>query len=290
MTFLKSQAMARQRKLSRQRERKTFDEGPERGLAVELSVEEGLGGVEGVGGAEGVGEGVLGAGERVLEGTAGEWYGVEDLVLVGGGVAGEQRRGQRDSDGASDVSHEIEDAAGAAHLLVAEGPVGGDVDGDEDKAEAEAGDHDGQEQGGGGDGEGGVAEVEGGEAEDGESEGEQVARIDAAGEVADGGQAADGSEAARGDDQAGGEGGVAEQLLVEEGEDDDGGVDGDSEEEDEQAADAEVAVFQELEIDHWLVLAPGVPDEESEAGEEEEEGPADPEWRRTSRTPGLCRG
>ena len=67
---------------------------------------------------------------------------------------------------------------------------------------------------------------------------------------------------------------LAEQLLVEEGKDDDGGVDGDAKEEDEQAADAEVAVFEELEIDHWLVLAPGVPDEESKAGDEEEEGPA----------------
>ena len=35
-------------------------------------------------------------------------------------------------------------------------------------------------------------------------------------------------------------------------------------------------VFKEFEIDHGLVLAPGVPYEESEAGDEEEEGPADP--------------
>ena len=235
--------MARQRKLSRQRERKTFDEGPERGLAVEFSVEEGLGGVEGVGGAEGVGECVLGAGKGVLEGTAGERDGVENLVLVDGGVAGEEGCGQRDSDGATDVAHEVEDSAGAAHLLVAQGAGGGDGDGDEDKAEAEAGDHDGDEQGGGGDGEGDVAEVESGEAEDGESEGEEIARIDAVGEVADGWQSADGSQASRGDHQAGGEGGVSEQLLIEEREDDDGGVDGDSEEEDEQTADAEVASF-----------------------------------------------
>ena len=244
---------------------------------MELSVEEGLGGVEGVGGTEGVGEGVLCAGERVLEGTAGEWYGVEDLVLVDGGVAGEQRSGQRDSDGASDVSHEVEETAGAAHLFVAQGAVGGDGDGDEDEAEAEAGDEDGQEQGGGGDGEGDVAEVESGEAEDGESEGEEIAGVNPVGEVSDGGQSADGSEAARGDNQTGSECGVAEEFLVEEGKNDDGGVDGDAKEEDEQTSDAEVAVFKELEIDHGLVLAPGVPDKESEAGDEEEEGPADPE-------------
>ena len=57
-------------------------------------------------------------------------------------------------------------------------------------------------------------------------------------------------------DHAGGECGVAEQLLVEEGKDDDGGVDGDSEEEDEQTADAVVAVLEQLEVDHGLVLAP----------------------------------
>ena len=141
--------MARQRKLSRQRRAEDVDEGPEGGLAAEFSVEEGLGGVEGVGGAEGVGEGVLDAGEGVLEGAAGEGDGVDDLILVDGGVACEQRCGQRDSDGASDVAREVEDAAGAAHLFVAQGAVGGDIDGDEDTAEAEAGDHDGDEQGGG---------------------------------------------------------------------------------------------------------------------------------------------
>ena len=72
MTFLKSQAMARQRKLSRQRERKTFTKAQSAAWRWSLLVEEGLGGVEGVGGAEGVGEGVLCAGERVLELPAGE--------------------------------------------------------------------------------------------------------------------------------------------------------------------------------------------------------------------------
>ena len=63
------------------------------------------------------------------------------------------------------------------------------------------------------------------------------------GEVADDGHAADGSDAAGSDDEAGGEGGVAEELLIEEREDGDGGVDADAEHEDEGAADEEVAVF-----------------------------------------------
>src|SRR5438034_1279764 len=87
---------------------------------------------------------------------------MEALVGSGGGFAG---------------LYFFEEAAGVADLFVVEGAVGGGANGNEDKAEAEAGDEDGEEKGGGGDVEGNVAEVEGGEAEGEEAEGEQVARI-----------------------------------------------------------------------------------------------------------------
>ena len=91
--------------------------------------------------------------------------------------------------------------------------------------------------------EGYVAEVKGGEAEGAEAEGEKPAGVHFVGEEADDGHSADGSDAARCDDEAGGEGGVAEQLLIEEGQDGDGGVDAYSEEKDEDAAEEEVAVL-----------------------------------------------
>ena len=78
------------------------------------------------------------------------------------------------------------------------------------------------------------------------------------------------------DDQAGGEGGVAEQLLIEERKDGDGGVDADAEHEDEDAADEEIAVFEDLEIDDGVLVAPAVPAEVDEGDDEEEGGPADP--------------
>ena len=99
-----------------------------------------------------------------------------------GGAAGEQRLRDGDADGAADVAHEVEEAAGVADLVVVERAVGGGGDGDEDEAEAEAGDEDGEKQGGGGDVEGDVAEVEGGEAEGEEAEGEEPARVDFVGE------------------------------------------------------------------------------------------------------------
>src|ERR1039458_6552047 len=193
------------------------------------------------------------------------------------GAAGEQGLGDGDADRSADVAHEVEEAAGIANLLVAQSAVGGGGDGDKDERQGESCNENREQQGGGGDVEVDAAEVERGEAEDSESEGEQVARVDLVGEIADDGHAADGADAAGRDHQAGSEGSVAEQLLIEERQDDDGGVDGDAEQEDERAADSEVAVLKQLEIDHGLVLAPGVPEEDGEAGDEEEEGPANPE-------------
>ncbi len=133
---------------------KDVDEGPVGGLALELLVECGLGWGESVGGAEGTAAGttevVLKGVEAVLELLAGAGNGVDDLVLVDGAAAGEQRGGDGDADGAADVAHEVEYAGGVADLVVAEGAVGGGADGDEDEAETEAGDEDGEKKCGGG--------------------------------------------------------------------------------------------------------------------------------------------
>jgi len=122
----------------------------------------------------------------VLELQAGLGYGVDDVILMRGGAAGEQGGGDGDADGAANVAHEIEEAAGVADLVVAQGSVGLGGDGHEDKAEGEAGDEDGNEERGGRDVWREVAEVERGEAEDEEAEGEQVAGVGAVGKIARG--------------------------------------------------------------------------------------------------------
>ena len=68
-------------------------------------------------------------------------------------------------------------------------------------------------------------------------------------EYADDGEADEGSDAARADDEAGGEGGVAEDLLVVERQDSDGDVDAHAEQRNEKAAGAEVAIFEHVQID-----------------------------------------
>ena len=70
-----------------------------------------------------------------------------------------------------------------------------------------------------------VPKIERADAEADEADGEQIAIVDAGAKDADDGRAEDGSDAARADDEAGGEGGVAEDLLVEERQDGDGEVD-----------------------------------------------------------------
>ncbi len=256
------------------------DEGPEQGLALELLVHRCLGGGEAVGGAEGsaadAAEESLQGTELVLELLAGDGDGVDDLVLMNGSAAGEEGGGDRDSDASADVAHEVEDAAGVADLLVVERAVGGDVDGDEDEGEAEAGDEDGQEECGGRDVRGDVAEVEGGEAEGDEAKGEEVTGIYFAGEVADDGHAADGANSTGRDDDSGGQGSVAEEFLIEERQDGDGGVDSDSKEEDENAAKAEVAVLEDFEVDDGVFVTPAVPAEVDEGDDKSSDGPANP--------------
>jgi len=171
---------------------------------------------------------------------------VDDEVLVDVGAAGKQGGGDGDANGAADVAHQVEEAAGVADLFRVECAIGGGADGNEDETETEAGDEDGEEQCGGGDLEGDVAEVESGEAEGEEAEGEKVAGIDLVGEVADDGHAADCADAARSDSETCSEGCVTEELLIEEREDGDGGIDADTEHEDENGAQAEVSVFEDF--------------------------------------------
>ena len=167
------------------------DEGPVEGLLAELEVELSAGCGEGVGGTVVAGDGSPRSGDGVLKGLAGLGDGVDDVVLVGVGAAGEESFGDGDADRSADVTHEVEEAAGVADLFDVEGAVGGGGDGDEDEGERESGDKDGQKQGGGRDAESDVAEVEGGEAEDAEAEGEEETRVDFVGEESDHGHAAD---------------------------------------------------------------------------------------------------
>ncbi len=94
---------------------------------------------------------------------------------------------------------------------------------------------------------------------------------------ADDGRADKGADAARAHDQAGGEGGVAEDLLVVEGQNGDGDVDAHAQHGDEEAAGAEVAVLEDVQVDQSLGIGPGAPDPAEERDDQCRDGPADPE-------------
>ncbi len=86
----------------------------------------------------------------VLELLAGAGNGVNDLVLMDGAAASEKSFRDGDADGAADVAHQVEEAAGVADLTGLQCAVGGGADGDEDEAQSETGDEDGEEECGGG--------------------------------------------------------------------------------------------------------------------------------------------
>ena len=79
------------------------------------------------------------------------------------------------------------------------------------------------------------------------------------------------------DDEAGGEGGVAQDLLIVERQDGDGDVDAHSEHGDHEAAGAEVAVLEDVQIDEALGIGPGAPDPADEGEDEGGDRPADPD-------------
>ena len=122
-----------------------------------------------------------------------------------------------------------------------------------------------------------VAEDEGADGEAEEAGAEQLAVVDAGAENADDGRADEGADAARADDQAGGEGGVAENLLVVERQDGDGDVDAHAEHGNHEAAGAEVAVLEDVQIDQALGIGPGAPDPQHERDDERRDRPAHPD-------------
>ena len=98
------------------------------------------------------------------------------------------------------------------------------------------------------------AEVDGAEDEraDGKAEkasAEQLAVVDAGAEEADDGRADKRADAARTHHQAGGKGRVAQDLLVIKGQDGDGDVDAHAQHGDHEAAGAEVAVLEHVQVD-----------------------------------------
>ena len=94
---------------------------------------------------------------------------------------------------------------------------------------------------------------------------------------ADDGRADEGADAAGKDDQAGGEGRVAENLLIVERQDGDGDVDAHAEHGNHQAAGAEVAVLEDVQVDQALGVGPGAPDPQQERDDERRHGPAHPD-------------
>ena len=93
---------------------------------------------------------------------------------------------------------------------------------------------------------------------------EQLAVVDARAENAHHRRADKRADAARTDHQAGGEGRVAQNLLIVEGQDGDGDVDAHAQHGDQDAAGAEVAVLEDVQIDQALGMGPRVPDPEDE--------------------------
>src|SRR5579875_2546434 len=149
------------------------DEGPQQSLLAKLLVERGCGGVPGVG-LRGVLAHVSGQGAHLLlKPRLGATDIVRDLRLVEIGAAHQFGLGDGDTDRSADIPDQVEDAAGVADLVVAQGAVRLCGDGDEDEAEGKPGQDDGNQQGPGADAEVEIAEDQGGNAESDEAEGEE---------------------------------------------------------------------------------------------------------------------
>lgn len=123
-----------------------IDEGPTERLALKLPVEHGLRWMSSVRVTEEAAERVGSGSETVLEVLASLRDGIGHEVLMNVAAAGQQGRSERYTDRSSDVSHEVEESAGIADLLIVQGAVSGGIDRDEDEAKAESGDEDGEEQ------------------------------------------------------------------------------------------------------------------------------------------------
>jgi len=252
------------------------DVGHEGGLLLHEAVEEAQGAGAASGGAEAVGEVGGDEGRFLLEDRSGGGDVGADLGLVKGGAADQGGGGHGDADGAADVAKHVGEAGGVAHLPVGDGGHHHGGHGDKDKAEGEAGEGDGNQQGVGAGVEVDLAENEGADGEAEEAGAEQLAVVNAGAEEADDGRADEGADAAGEDDDAGGEGGVAEDFLIVEGQDGDGDVDAHSQHGNQDAAGAEVAVFEDMEVDEAFGMGPGMPDPTDEGEDERGDGPADP--------------
>ena len=105
----------------------------------------------------------------------------------------------------------------------------------------------------------GVERSEGG-GEDGESEGDEPAVVDAADEEADQRHEEENGDAAWRDDEAGLLGGVAHQLLDVERNEDGGAEEGEAEDEHEQEGDAEGAIAEHGEVEDGPIAAANLRD------------------------------
>src|SRR6185312_14133548 len=151
------------------------------------------------------------------------------------------------------------------------------ADRDEDKTEPKTCNQDGKKQRRGREIQRDGTEVKRGKAEGEEPEGKKPSRVDLIGKIADDRHGDDSSDAARRHNQARGEGGVAKQLLVEERQHGDGGVDADSKKEDQRTADQEVPVFEYLQVDQRVLAVPRPVDEQHESNDQRQHRPAEPD-------------
>ena len=175
------------------------------------------------------------------------------------------------ADGAAFVAKEREKADGGGSEVFGDVEEGGDVEGGEDHGEAHDEDDARPDDLPGRDGEVESGEPEVAEGEDEETGGHEVAGVDAeAEEAADDHEDDDGEEAGGGEDEAGGGGVVAEEGLEECGKRDGVGVEDGESAKDEDAAGAEVAVFEGAEIDEGVGDVEFADDERGEAADEED--------------------
>ena len=210
-----------------------------------------------------------------MEGVIGAVAGggvLDEEGLVALGETGEQGGDDGDADRAADVAGEGAEAGDLVVFVLRDAGVAERVDGDEEEGEADS--DAGAPTDGGPEGDLGVdvghaPESPGG---DDEADGDEDAGVEFGCERTGDGEEEHEDEAAGGDGHAGLAGGVAHDFLQELGDEDGGGVEGDSDHEHDELGHGEVAVFEEAEVDDGVVNGELAPEEEGEGNDHGDAG------------------
>lgn len=236
---------------------KNVDERQKHGLLDEPAVEGSEGSGLSGGRAHVAGEVLTDTADILLEQGIAEPDAVGEACLVIAGAADEVGLGDRDADGAADITQQIEDAGGVPDFLVGQRGGAEVTDGDKEEAGPESGKNNEEQKAVGAHLEIEEREGVGGETEQEEAKADEPAVVHFLRERTDHGEAGHGAESARGDDNAGGQGGVAEDLLQIERQQRDLNVHHESHAEDEKATDAEVAIAgDDVEADERSAVSP----------------------------------